>query len=55
MVWVWPARLILTIEEASRRMNLTLKEKQKEAVLAVLQRKDVFCVLPTGYGLWNCI
>ena len=44
---------ILAIEEASRRMNLTLKEKQKEAVLAVLQRKDVFCVLPTSYGLWN--
>ena len=27
---------ILAIEEASRQMNLTLKEKQKEAVLTIL-------------------
>ena len=35
---------ILAIKEASRRMNLTLKEKQKEAVLAVLQRRRILCI-----------
>ena len=44
---------ILATEEASRQMNLTLKEKQKEAVLTVLQRKDVFCVLLRGLILYR--
>ncbi|XP_003391654.2 PREDICTED: ATP-dependent DNA helicase Q-like 3, partial [Amphimedon queenslandica] len=35
---------------AEETLGLSLKEKQKEAVLAVLDGKDVFCALPTGYG-----
>ena len=43
-----PAADALSLAEA--KIGMTLKDKQREAVLAVLQNKDVFCVLPTGYG-----
>ena len=38
------------IQYVSRKLRIDLKEKQKEAILAILERKDVFCILPTGYG-----
>ena len=38
------------INKAEARLGITLKEKQREAVHGVLGRRDVFCVLPTGYG-----
>ncbi|XP_011406292.1 PREDICTED: ATP-dependent DNA helicase Q-like 3 [Amphimedon queenslandica] len=41
-----PAADSLLLAEA--KVGITLKDKQREAVLAVLQNKDVFCVLPTG-------
>lgn len=32
------------------KLNITLKEKQVEAILNLLSRHDVFVSLPTGYG-----
>jgi bloom syndrome protein len=36
--------------EASRQLGVTLKDKQMETILGILQGRDVFAVLPTGYG-----
>ena len=30
--------------------GLQLKKEQEEAVLALLEKKDVFAILPTGFG-----
>ena len=38
------------VEEASKKLQIKLKNKQEEAVLAVLNKRDAFTVLPTGYG-----
>ena len=38
------------IEDASRQINLCLKEKQVEAIQSFLSGHDVFVSLPTGYG-----
>ena len=38
------------IEDASRQINLCLKEKQVEAIQRFLSGHDVFVSLPTGYG-----
>uniref|UniRef100_A0A1X7UKV6 Helicase ATP-binding domain-containing protein n=1 Tax=Amphimedon queenslandica TaxID=400682 RepID=A0A1X7UKV6_AMPQE len=43
-----PAADSLSLAEA--KVGITLKDKQREAVLAVLQNKDAFCILPTGCG-----
>ena len=40
----------LAVEEVTRRLQITLKDKQEEAVVAILERKDIFAILPTGYG-----
>ena len=37
------------LEIAARKLKIHLKDKQ-EAILATLEGKDVFTVLPTGYG-----
>ena len=38
------------LEIAARKLKIHLKDKQEEAILATLEGKDVFTVLPTGYG-----
>ena len=40
------------LAEASKKAELpfTLKEKQKECIVSLVEGKDVFAVLPTGYG-----
>ena len=39
------------IEHSMREVGLvSLKEKQREAILAFLQERDIFVSLPTGYG-----
>lgn len=43
-----PAR---AIDQTVKQMGLSpLKEKQTEAILSVVARKDTFVSLPTGYG-----
>ena len=42
--------LMEALTRAEEKLGIVLKEKQREAVLAVLGGRDVFCVLPTGYG-----
>ena len=42
--------LMEALTRAEERLGIVLKEKQREAVLAVLGGRDVFCVLPTGNG-----
>ena len=34
---------------------MTLKQKQKDVILNILTGKDVFAVLPTGYGKSLCL
>lgn len=38
------------LHEAAIKLKVKLKEKQEEAVLALMEKNDVFAVLPTGYG-----
>ena len=39
------------IDESAKQLGYTsLKEKQKEAAMAVLSGRDTFVALPTGYG-----
>ena len=38
------------VTEVTRKLSIDLKEKQLEAILEFLSRKDVFVSLPTGYG-----
>ena len=38
------------IDAAERKLEIVLKDKQREAVLSILEGKDVFVMLPTGYG-----
>ena len=39
------------IKLVTDKLGLTsLKEKQKEAILSILNNKDTFVCLPTGYG-----
>ena len=38
------------ILQAATRFNITLKDKQFDAIKAFLSGKDVFVSLPTGYG-----
>ncbi len=41
----------IRMDEATRVMGITaLKKKQKEAIVAFIQSRDTFVVLPTGYG-----
>ena len=47
---VTPRGTMDALTEAEITLGLTLKEKQKEAILDILEGKDVFCALPTGYG-----
>ena len=42
--------LMEALTRAEEKLGIVLKEKQREAVLAVLGGRNVFCVLPTGYG-----
>jgi bloom syndrome protein len=36
--------------EAAKEMNISLKEKQEEAIAAFVGGRDTFVSLPTGYG-----
>ena len=38
------------VEIAVRKVGISLKVEQKQCIEAVLQRKDVFVTLPTGFG-----
>ena len=38
------------IEELSTNLDIKSKDKQEEAILAVLKKNDVFAILPKGYG-----
>ena len=43
------------IEAAGRRLGfMDLKTKQKETIVEFVSGKDVFVVLPTGYGKSVC-
>ena len=38
------------VAEVARTFDITLKEKQLEAIISFLKGFDVFITLPTGYG-----
>ena len=38
------------VQLAADKLDITLKDKQREAILAFLSGRDVFVALPTGYG-----
>ena len=38
------------VEIAVRKVGISLKVEQKQCIEAVLQRKDIFVTLPTGFG-----
>ena len=42
------------IQAAEEVAGFPLKEKQKEIMQALLNEKDVFGILPTGYGKSAC-
>ena len=39
-----------SVEIAARKVGISLKVEQKQCIEDVLQRKDVFVTLPTGFG-----
>lgn len=38
------------VTQSAAKLGIELKEKQREALLAFCQGRDVFVSLPTGYG-----
>jgi bloom syndrome protein len=38
------------VDEASIKLGVTLKDKQREAIVTFMSGRDVFVSLPTGYG-----
>ena len=44
----------LSIVDAMASLPISLKEKQKEIIMALMEGKNVFGVLPTGYGKSAC-
>jgi superfamily II DNA helicase RecQ len=43
-------RIIHAVTTVCKKMNLSLKDKQQEAIVAFMSGNDVFVALPTGYG-----